>query len=377
MAFESSRSSSLPSSSPAPSTVDQLPSPSVLIDRARLDYNIRSMQAVCDEHKVELRPHIKTHKMVAIAKLQLAAGARGLTCAKIGEAEAMLPSGVRSIFIAHSLVDERQARRLAALAERVDDLRVAATSPDQTEALVRLARLAGRRLRVMMAVDTGLGREGVRNSAAARSTAAKIASSSQLELAGFYTHEGHLYGLPPAEQAAQTDAVIDVLSRIRDLIAPELPIWPGCSVNARIAASTGRVQAVRPGAYLFGDIALWRTCEVMKQDEVALHVLATVVDKPERGLALIDAGSKVFSSDRTSQNVFAIAADGRALSVGRVNEEHGFLKGADVDSLKIGDRLRFIPAHVCPVVNLTDQVVVTEGDLVLQTWPVDARGKSQ
>src|SRR4051794_38699871 len=144
-------------------TLDDLATPTVVVDQERLRHIVGSMQAVCDAHKVEMRPHIKTHKMVEVAKLQLAAGAPGLTCAKIGEAEAILPSGVRELFIAYSLVDPRQARRLVALAEQLSDLRLAATSPDQTEALARLAGLTGRRFKVMMAVDTGLGREGARD----------------------------------------------------------------------------------------------------------------------------------------------------------------------------------------------------------------------
>ncbi len=99
-------------------TLATLPTPSILVDRVKLAANIREMQAVCDAHDVELRPHMKTHKMVAVARQQLAAGARGLTCAKLGEAEAMLPSGVREIFVAHSLVDPGQAPRIAALTHR-------------------------------------------------------------------------------------------------------------------------------------------------------------------------------------------------------------------------------------------------------------------
>src|SRR5688572_12533761 len=106
------------------SIVDELQTPSIVVERSRLETNIRSMQATCDAHGVELRPHIKTHKMVAVARRQLDAGARGLTCAKLGEAEAMLPSGVRNIFVAHSLVDSRQAPRIKALAEQLDDFRL-------------------------------------------------------------------------------------------------------------------------------------------------------------------------------------------------------------------------------------------------------------
>lgn len=360
-------------------TLAALATPAVLVDRARLSANIRDMQAVCDRHGVELRPHIKTHKMVAVARAQLAAGAKGLTCAKLGEAEAMLPSGVRSIFVAHSLVDPLQAPRLAALAEQLDDFRVAVTSEAHLEALDRLAAATGRKLAVMMAVDTGLGREGARDTHAANRIAAQLAKNSRLELRGFYTHEGYFYGVPREQQAQQVGKMLDHLCAVRDGIDRALPIWPGCSVSARLVAemSGGRVQAVRPGAYMFGDLALTRGSGVMPAEAIAVQVLATVVDKPEAGLALIDAGSKTFSSDRTPDNIFALAADGRDLAVLRVNEEHGYVRGSAVDALKIGERLAFTPAHICPVINLTDEVSVTDGGQVVDIWRVEARGRTR
>jgi len=360
-------------------TLAELPTPSVLVDRARLDANVRGMQAICDQHGVELRPHIKTHKMVEVARRQLAAGARGLTCAKIGEAEAMLPSGVRSLFIAHSLVDPNQAPRLAALAERLDDLRVAVTSEPHADALERLAQNVGRRLNVMMAVDTGLGREGVRDDATALRLASRLARSSRLELRGFYCHEGFFYGLAPDQYDLRIATMLDRLCSLRDRIDPSLALWPGCSVSARRVAAigAGRIQAVRPGAYPFGDLSLTRTTGVMPKEALALHVLATVVDKPESGLALIDAGSKTFSSDRTPDGIHALPADGRDFAVVRLNEEHGYVRGPATDSLEIGERLLLVPAHVCTVINLTDRVVVTEAGQPVDTWTVEGRGKTQ
>jgi D-serine deaminase-like pyridoxal phosphate-dependent protein len=355
--------------------VSDLPTPAVLVDRDKLQQNITRMQALCATHGVELRPHIKTHKMVAVARLQLAAGAAGLTCAKLGEAEALLPSGVKSFFVAHSLVDPGQAKRVAALMERLDDFRVAATSLPQVDALSRLAAKTGRKMHVMLAVDTGLGREGARSVADAQAMAARIAQSTQLELRGFYTHEGQLYGIAPAEQAARLTVVLERLAAARDAIDRSLPLWPGCSVSAAWFAQSGRVQAVRPGAYVFGDIALCRITGAMPADAEALHVLARVVDRPEPGLALIDAGSKTFSSDRTPDGKHGIAADGRDLTVVRVNEEHGYVRGAAVDALQVGEVIRFTPAHVCPVVNLTDEVSVVAGGSVVDTWRVEARGR--
>jgi D-serine deaminase-like pyridoxal phosphate-dependent protein len=142
-------------------------------------------------------------------------------------------------------------------------------------------------------------------------------------------------------------------------------------------AGAGRVQAVRPGAYVFGDLFLTKITGVMAASAVALHVLATVVDKPEPGLALIDAGSKTFSSDRTPEGISALAADGRDLAVVRVNEEHGYVRGSGVEALQIGERILFTPAHVCTTVNLTDSVVVTEAGRPVETWRVEARGRTQ
>jgi D-serine deaminase-like pyridoxal phosphate-dependent protein len=144
-----------------------------------------------------------------------------------------------------------------------------------------------------------------------------------------------------------------------------------------LTAASNRVQAVRPGAYVLGDLFLSEVCRTMQFGDVALQVLATVIDRPEPGLALIDAGSKTFSSDRTPEGHSARATDGRDLAVVRCNEEHGYVRGAAVDELRVGERVLFMPAHVCPVVNLTDQVVVTDGGQVVDTWRVEARGRTQ
>lgn len=361
------------------SSLDSLATPAVLVDQPKLLANIRGLQAHCNAHQVALRPHMKTHKMLAVARAQLAAGARGLTCAKLGEAEAMLPSGVREIFLAHSLADPHQAPRITALCDQLTDFRVAVTSEPHLEALERVAAAVHRRLGVMLALDTGLGREGVRSEAAALSLAARVDRHPHLELRGVYCHEGQFYGLPPAQLTDAVDALLERVDRVRGSIDPQLPLWPGCSVTARllVARAAGRVQAVRPGTYVFGDLSLTHTTGVMPPDAAAVHILATVVDRPEPGLALIDAGSKTFSSDRTPQNIFGRAADGRDLDVVRVNEEHGYVRGAAVDALRVGEKVAFIPAHICPAINLAREVVVTDGTSAIDRWAVDARGLNQ
>ena len=135
------------------------------------------------------------------------------------------------------------------------------------------------------------------------------------------------------------------------------------------------MAGVRPGAYVFGDLWLSRLTGCMAFEEVALTVVATVVDRPEPGLALIDAGSKTFSSDKAPGGLSAVGADGRDLNVVRLSEEHGFVTGADADGLQIGERVAFVPAHVCPVVNLTDELTVVGDVGATETWQVAARGR--
>lgn len=358
---------------------EHLPTPALLLDHGRLARNIARMQAACDAHGVALWPHVKTHKMIEVARMQLAAGAAGLTCAKLGEAEALLPSGVRRVFVAHSLVDPLLAPRLRALAEHLDELLVAATSEAQAEALERvLARAGVGRLPVLLAVDTGLGREGARTDAEVSCLAAFVARQPHLELRGLYSHEGHAYQSAPGDEDATARQVHERLLELRALLGESsLALWPGCSVTAARMATLPGVNAVRPGTYVFGDLSLAGRAAVMAWDDLALTVLATVVDRPAPGLALLDAGSKTFSSDKTAGGLHGSLLDGRDIHVSRLSEEHGWTTGPGVDALCVGERVRVVPAHVCPVLNLADDVTVINdaSGRVTDMWRVAARGK--
>lgn len=357
--------------------VEDLPTPALLIDADALDRNIRRMQATCDAAGVELWPHIKTHKLVPVLRRQLEAGARGATCAKIGEAEALLPSGVKRIFIAHSLVDRRHIPRLKALHAQLETLVLAVTSRLQFQALESLLVEAGLSVPVLMAVDTGLRREGTRSVGEAVALASEIRASQHMKLIGLYTHEGHAYSRKPEDSIdTVVSRVHQSLVEVADAVGGDLPLWPGCSVTASVMASRPRVQTVRPGSYVFGDLSLTERARNMPYEDAALHVLSTVVDRPEPGIALIDAGSKVFSSDRNAEGLSARSQDLRSIVVDRFSEEHGFLSGDGVDQLALGQRLRFQPAHVCPVINLASKVFLVRDGHVLETWSVDARGRS-
>ncbi len=355
----------------------ELFTPALVVDETRLDANIAAMQALCDAGQIELRPHLKTHKSVAVARRQLKAGAAGLTCAKMGEAEAILPAfegfARREIFLAHSLVDPNQAPRLAQLRAALTDLVLAVTSEAHAPVLAQLVSQVGGKMPVMMALDSGLGREGARDAAGAVRLARLIESLPPLELRGIYTHEGHFYGGWAENALAQWHArILGIKGELEREIGRPLKLWPGCSASAARVAALPGVDAVRPGSYVFGDLALCETTGVMAAENVALRVLATVIDRPAPDLALLDCGSKTLSSDRTPDGVFARGDWGE---VRRVSEEHGFLSGPRVNELTIGDRVLLTPAHICPVVNLADELMVTRGAAVCEKWPIEARGK--
>jgi len=356
-------------------TIHELPTPSVLVDVDLLDANIRRMQEVCSAHGVELWPHIKTHKCIAILKRQLEHGAAGMTCAKLGEAEALLDSGVKRAFIAHSIVDPRVAPRLRALAERLDRLILAVTSEQQAGHLENIVREAGLELPVLVAYDTGLGREGARSVAQMQSLLAKLEKSKVLRPIGIYSHEGHCYGSDPAKLNDDVDEVYRRLIEVSDAVGEKYLLAPGCSVSAARMATKPRIAMVRPGAYPLGDMSMAMRLPLMPWKQVAATVLATVVERPDVDLALIDAGSKTFSGDKSKDGESGRGWDNPDWVVKGVNEEHGYVRGPAANDLKIGDRKRFVVTHICPVMNLTDSVYAVRGEEVLEEWPIEARGR--
>ncbi len=357
--------------------LQNIPTPTILIDRDRLHQNIKRMQNVCTRHSVQLWPHIKTHKMLEVARMQLDAGAAGLCCAKLGEAEVMVESGVRSIFLAHSLVDPLQAPRISALAERLDALILAVTSEAQADALERVLSAANLKLPIMAGCDTGLGREGARGVEGALRLVKKVQSLPHMVLKGIYTHEGHSYSSPTGNYLDTAKLVYRQMMEIKSQIDEDIEVWPGCSVTAAWMAQQEGITAVRPGTYVFGDLSLTVTNLIMQWEDLAATILATVVDRPDVKLALLDAGSKCFTSDKTPLGLSGSLLDGRDIHVTKLSEEHGWVTGSEVNQLKIGERVRVVPAHVCPVINLTDEVVVISGDCVVDRWKVAARGKVQ
>jgi D-serine deaminase-like pyridoxal phosphate-dependent protein len=343
--------------------------PALLIDGDRLRANVAAMAAAARDGGVALRPHAKTHKMVEVAALQLEAGAAGLTVAKLGEAEVFVDGGCEDVLIAYPLIGDTKLERLVALARRA---RVA-VALDSLEVARALAE-AGAEIRVRIEVDTGQHRAGVLPGDVA--ALAREVAALGLHVEGVMTHEGQAYAAEDLAAATHEAAV-----KMREAAAslPDAVVSLGSTPTARFAAREPGVTEIRPGTYVFQDRTQIAHGAATPKD-LAAFVLATVVSRPAPDRAIVDAGTKVLSSDRLNAPGAPVdfgAIDQTGWPLVRASEEHGIVAVPPGASLRIGDQVRIVPNHVCPVVNLFDEAVVVEGDREIARWRVAARGLSR
>lgn len=362
----------------------ELDTPAAVIDLEKLNRNIEEMAAFARKVGVALRPHTKTHKMIPVAKRQLAAGASGLTVAKLSEAEVMVETGCTDILVANQVVTPAKVRRLLDLNQRATVM-CAVDNIENAQYLSDSAVSAGTRLRVLIEVDTGLHRCGVAPGSPALHLARRIAEMPGLELCGLMTHAGHAYGAGSAEEIArighyEAQALVDTAAMLKQEGLPCPVVSVGSTPTVRHAAQVPGVTEIRPGNYVFYDavqVALGSATE----EQCALTVLATVISRPSPDRAVIDAGSKALSLDRgahgrTTARGFGLVRGHPEYLVERLSEEHGVLTIPEDSGLRIGEKLEIIPNHACAVVNLFDSVAVVERDVVIDIWRVDARGRS-
>lgn len=363
----------------------QLETPCVVIDVDGARRNVAAMQAAVSAAGCALRPHIKTHKMALFARMQVAAGAQGITCAKVSEAEAMAAGGLRDIFIAYPMVGAFRIRRALALAPRLDRLILAVDSLESAQALDEAALAAQTRLEVRLEIDTGAGRTGVPLAGAA-ALARRIAAMKGLRLTGIYTFKGLVYQGAPTQDnalaAGEEGALMaEAARRIRAAGVPIRDISAGSSPTGVAVAQTGLVTEVRPGTYIFKDQLLCGE-HVAVPEEVAVRYAATVVSAQHPEYAVLDGGSKTFATDIPLHappfyfNGYA-AVEGRPdLCLSRMNEEHGILTAQNgVTGLRVGDVLTLVPVHVCTAINQQNSVYLLEKGR-LTRCPVDARGRT-
>lgn len=367
-------------------TIDQLETPVVLVDRERLIANIERVQAIARQHDLALRPHVKTHKCIEIAKLQLEHGAVGLTASKVDEALVFVESRTAGLItVAYPIVDRRKLDRLASAAARIG---VEPSIVVDSKTGVDVARGSSVPLEVFIKIDVGLHRCGIDESASDLIGLAKqIESSSNLRLAGLLAHAGHAYaesGRAGIARVANDERETLLRARNRLLAAGfgVRAISVGSTPTVLAAESFDGITEVRPGNYVFFDGTAMRL-GIATAAQVALTVLTTIISSNSRSF-IIDAGSKVLSSDLGAHGTGADSGYGVALQIdesgaeplriARLSEEHGFVDRGERD-LPIGTKLRIIPNHACPVANLAERLIIVSQNEIVGQWSVAARGK--
>lgn len=334
----------------------ELDTPAVYVDLDVLERNVRDMQQRCRDFGVGLRPHTKTHKIAEIARMQLDAGALGITVAKLGEAEA-LPGD--DVLVAYPIVGAEKVARLRRLAERrrvtvvVDSVESARSTAD-----------AG--VGALVEVDVGVGRCGVQTPEQAVAVARACAEfrglfywPSWLDETGFQAADARVRAHLEALRAAG--------------LRPEIVSGgstPGAGKTPLIPATT----EIRPGTYVFNDASCVAN-RLASVPDCALRVLVTVVSTAVPGQCVVDGGSKTFSSDATVSGggSYGLFLD-RPWVMHKMNEEHGYVR-VDGEAPRVGDRAWVIPSHVCTTVNMHDEIAYGRGGEVLGTWRVAARGR--
>lgn len=342
--------------------------PAAVIDMDRVERNIARVQAACDAAGVANRPHIKTHKSPVLAKMQIAAGARGITCQKLGEAEVMAEAGIDDILISYNLIGDEKMARLGAL-HRDRTITVAADNPVVIAGLARAGAIAGRPVPVVVECDTGRKRAGVETPAEAVELAKLIADAVELTFAGFM-----LYPTETGWREAQR-FYDEALAGARTLGLSPTIVSTGGTPNLKNLGQLKGATEHRPGTYIYNDrmqvaagVADWEDC--------ALTIYSTVVSRaaPDRGI--LDAGSKTLTADNGGLDGFGLILEHPEARIARFAEEHGFLDLSRSNTRPaIGDVVRIVPNHVCVVVNMFDEVVMVRGDDIIGTLPVAARGR--
>jgi D-serine deaminase-like pyridoxal phosphate-dependent protein len=358
--------------------LEDIPTPALVIEPAAVKRNLKRLAAYGAEHHLGIRPHTKTHKSRMLARMQIEAGAVGLTMAKVGETEQMA-AVFEDLLIAYPAVDIARTTRIAALA-REKTLKVAIDTATALEALDRAARAAGSTIGILVDIDVGMHRTGVATAEESLKLAQQVDKAPGLRLDGIMCYPGHI-GAPAAEQAA-------LLAPVAALLQEAIDLWASHGLRAEIVSGGSTPTAyqshlvapyteIRPGTYIFNDVNTVRGGFCEWQD-CAARIVCTVVSDAVKNQFVIDAGTKTLTSDlcapaRDSGNGYVVEYPEARIS--RLSEEHGQVDVSQCERRpKVGDRVTVIPNHICPCVNLQDSLWWLEADGSAHQIAVDARG---
>jgi D-serine deaminase-like pyridoxal phosphate-dependent protein len=364
-----------PETGAGPKPLAAADTPSLLVDLDALQENIRTMSSFFATKKCGLRPHFKSHKCTRIARMQMEAGAVGMTCAKLGEAEVLADAGIRDILIANEIVGPLKINRLIALCARANPM-VAVDSAENVKMLSAMAAAAGVTIRVLVEVDVGMGRCGVAPGQPAVELAKLVASLPGLKFEGLQGYEGHCVDLRDAgEREKQARASLKLMVDSRRLIERA-----GLKVNIVSGGGTGTydingttegVDEVQAGSYALMD---WWYTDIRPEFRQAMSILTIVMSRPQLNIAIIDVGRKGIGAEWGPPRLKS-PHEGRVL--GYTSEEHMTLELQGSREVKVGDRMEIIPSHGCTTSNLYREFVVHQKGQIIDIWPIEGSGKLQ
>ena len=358
----------------------ELSTPALTVDLDVLEKNLQRVAALCRRQSVGLRPHTKTHKSVEVSRLQLAQGAVGLTVAKVGEAEVLAGAGLDDILVAFPIMGEEKLRRLARLA-RQRRLLVSLDSEAAAQELSRAAAAQNATIGVLVEFDAGVHRCGLEPGPALVALAKAIEKLPGLRFHGLMSYFGNVWGTPE-ERRAEAERVAERLARgLEAFRAEHMPVEivsGGSTPSAEFAHLIPGLTEIRPGTYAYNDLNTYYQGACTLED-CAVRVVATVVSTAVPGRAIIDGGSKAFSSDLLGSGPragYGYVVEAPDAPIIKLNEEHGLLDTTHSrHHFQVGEVVSVIPNHVCTAVNMHDEIVTLRQGEAVGCWKVAARGK--
>ncbi|MGI6706789.1 MAG: alanine racemase [Clostridia bacterium] len=362
----------------------KLETPCILIDLDIMEKNIQRMADIAKRNGVSLRPHVKTHKIPEIAHRQLAAGASGITVAKVSEAEVMATHGITDIFIAYPVIGEGKIRRALDLHAKIR-LILGIDSLEGAEALARAASSRGETVEVRLEVDTGLRRTGIPYDKVLE-IAGKIAEWKGIRITGIYTFKGLVFqgkSTLDRRQAGLEEGrlMVELAEEMKKLGLDIRDVSVGSTPTAEFAATVPGVTETRPGTYVFNDMMQVRAGSSSLED-CAARILTTVISRPQADLGIIDGGTKTFAGDAAPGKApyyfkgYGQVVEYPDLVLERLTEEHGMISLPEKgEEPRIGQRITVIPNHICPVINLQDKVYFVKQGETVKEVAVAARGR--
>ena len=364
--------------------IEDLDTPALLVDLDVMEKNLLWGQQKANSAGVKLRPHIKTHRTPVLAKKQVKLGAKGITVAKLGEAEVMAREDINDIFIANEIVGKIKIERLRKLNRQIH-LATGIDSPVQAKALSEKFAREDKPIEVLIDVDTGDARTGIQPGQSVLELANLIIQLPGLKLRGIFTHDGHSYGArdifkvkqvfkKSQEEMLQTANIL----RLAGIQVEEISV--GSTPSFLVADILPGITEIRPGTYIFLDAAQGNLLQ--SYERCALTVLTTITNRPTPHRVVIDAGTKALSAFVRGVGVcqtrgFGLLKEEPTIYLESLSDEHGVFAAASEFEYPIGDKLQIIPNHACPTCNLYDYLYGVRDCMVVNKWPVTARGKSQ